>query len=195
MMEKRKAERIKRVEIMKINNEEDGFDDLPDEEELEVEDEELEDEEYDNEEEDEDEESELEENDVEMKDKRRIKRAFEDDEALDEDEMSENDDREDDNDSIALEDIPKKSQFKKIVDPDLLSESSNTSDIFNKLDRIRSDAETPTLNQSKLNLTSAPSSNSSFGAIISAEPRWTPFQDRITAGTVELNSAENTLQE
>ena len=194
MMEKRKAERIKRAEIMKINNEEGGFDDLPDEEELDVDDEELEDEEYD-EEEDEEGESEPEENDIEMRDKKRIKRAFEDDEAEDEDELSENEDREDDDDSIALEDVPKKSQFKKIVDPDLLSESSNTSDIFNKLDRIRSDAETPTLNQSKLNLTSAPSSNSSFGALISAEPRWTPFQDRISAGTVELNSAENTLQE
>merc|ERR1712142_1162152 len=54
---------------------------------------------------------------------------------------------------------------------------------------------TPTLNQSKLNQTSAPSSNSSFGALTSVEPRWTPFQDRISAGTVELNSAENTLQE
>jgi len=195
MMEKRKAERIKRAEIMKINNEEGGYDDLPDEEELEVDDEELEDEEYD-EEDDEEGESEPEENDIIMKDKKRIKRAFEDDEAEDEDELSESEEREeDDNDSIALEDVPKKSQFKKIVDPDLLSESSNTSDIFNKLDRIRSDAETPTLNQSKLNLTSAPSSNSSFGTLISAEPRWTPFQDRISAGTVELNSAENTLQE
>ena len=130
------------------------------------------------------------------KDKKRIKSAFADDEAEDEDEMSGNEERDDDdNDSVALEDMPKKTQFKKIVDPDLLSESSNTSDLFNKLDRIRSDAETPTLNQSKLNLTSAPSSNSSFGALISAEPRWTPFQDRISAGTVELTSAENTLQE
>eukprot|EP00092_Neocalanus_flemingeri_P025361 GFUD01027496.1.p2 GENE.GFUD01027496.1~~GFUD01027496.1.p2 ORF type:complete len:666 (+),score=296.11 GFUD01027496.1:2168-4165(+) len=136
-------------------------------------------------------ESEPEENDVVIKDKKRVLKAFVDDEAEDEDEMSENDD----NDSVALEDMPKKSQFRKIVDPELLSESSNTSDIFTKLDRIRSDAETPTLNQSKLNLTSAPSSNSSFGALISAEPRWTPFQDRISAGTVELTSAENTLQE
>merc|ERR1712142_855339 len=118
----------------------------------------------------------------------RIKSAFADDEAEDDGDTY-------DNDSVALEDIPKKSHFKKIVDSDLLSESSNTSDLFNKLDRIRSDAETPTLNQSKLNQTSAPSSNSSFGALISVEPRWTPFQDRISAGTVELNSAENTLQE
>jgi len=200
MMEKRKAERMKRSEIMKINNEEGGFDDLPDEEELGMDEEELEDEdlEYDDEEEGEyeEDESEPEENDIEMKDKKRIKSAFADDEAEDEDEMSGNEERDDDdNDSVALEDMPKKTQFKKIVDPDLLSESSNTSDLFNKLDRIRSDAETPTLNQSKLNLTSAPSSNSSFGALISAEPRWTPFQDRISAGTVELTSAENTLQE
>jgi len=201
MMEKRKAERMRRAEIAKINNEEGGFDALPDEEELGYDDDEEEiedeDEEYVDDEEGEDEEgeSEPEENDAEMKDKKRIKSAFADDEAEDEDEdeMSGRDD--DDNDSVALEDMPKKSQFKKIVDPELLSESSNTSDIFTKLDRIRSDAETPTLNQSKLNLTSAPSSNSSFGALISAEPRWTPFQDRISAGTVELTSAENTLQE
>lgn len=201
MMEKRKAERIRRAEMTKINNEEGGFDALPDEEELGYDDDEEElddeDEEYVDDEEGEDEEgeSEPEENDIEMKGKKRIKSAFADDEAEDEDEMSGNDRDDDDNDSVALEDMPKKTQFQKIVDPDLLSESSNTSDIFNKLDRIRSDAETPTLNQSKLNLTSAPSSNSSFGALISAEPRWTPFQDRISAGTVELTSAENTLQE
>jgi len=195
MMAKRKAQRMKRAEIMKINNEEGGFDELPDEEELEVDDEEYDDEEGYDEEEYDEEGSEPEENDIEIKDKKRIKRAFEDDEAEDDDEQSGDEDREDDdNDSVALEDIPKKSQFKKIVDPDILSESSNTSDLFNKLDRIRCDAETPTLNQSKPNL-SAPSSNSSFGALISAEPRWTPFQDRISAGTVELNSAENTLQE
>merc|ERR1719508_712595 len=181
-----------------MKNEEGGYDELPDDEEMGLDDEELEDEEYDEDEEGEDEdeegESEPEENDVDMKDNKRVKNGFVDDEAEDDEELSEN---EDDNDSVAFEDMPKKSQFRKIVDPELLSESSNTSDIFNKLDRIRSDAETPTetLNQSKLNLTSAPSSNSSFGALISAEPRWTPFQDRIRSGTVELTSAENTLQE
>jgi len=196
MMAKRSAERMKRAAIMKMNNEEGGYDELPDDEEMGLDDEELEDEEYDEDEEGEDEEgeSEPEENDVDMKDNKRVKNGFVDDEAEDDEELSEN---EDDNDSVAFEDMPKKSQFRKIVDPELLSESSNTSDIFNKLDRIRSDAETPTeaLNQSKLNLTSAPSSNSSFGALISAEPRWTPFQDRIRSGTVELTSAENTLQE
>merc|ERR1719186_1813280 len=187
MMAKRSAERMKRAAIMKMNNEEGGYDELPDDEEMGLDDEELEDEEY-------DEDEEGEENDVDMKDNKRVKNGFVDDEAEDDEELSEN---EDDNDSVAFEDMPKKSQFRKIVDPELLSESSNTSDIFNKLDRIRSDAETPTeaLNQSKLNLTSAPSSNSSFGALISAEPRWTPFQDRIRSGTVELTSAENTLQE
>merc|ERR1719186_2092566 len=174
MMAKRSAERMKRAAIMKMNNEEGGYDELPDDEEMGLDDEELEDEEY-------DEDEEGEENDVDMKDNKRVKNGFVDDEAEDDEELSEN---EDDNDSVALEDMPKKSQFRKIVDPELLSESSNTSDIFNKLDRIRSDAETPTeaLNQSKLNL-------------ISAEPRWTPFQDRIRSGTVELTSAENTLQE
>jgi len=194
MFAKRTAERVRRAEMMKLDNEE-GYDDLPDEgmgyddeeELLEDEDEEYEE---DEEGEDEDEESELDE-DEEIREKKRIKSAFVDEEAEDEDDMRDDDD----NDSIALEDMPKKSQFRKIVDPELLSESSNTSDIFKNIDRIRSDAETPTLNQSKLNLTSAPSSNSSFGALISAEPRWTPFQDRVTAGTVELNSAENTLQE
>ena len=55
-----------------------------------------------------------------------------------------------------------------------MSESSNHSDIFNKLDRIRGDAEIPTLNHSGAKVTSAPLSNSTF---LSVEPRWTPFQE------------------
>ena len=58
---------------------------------------------------------------------------FVDDEAEDEDE-----DDQDDEDSMASEDIlpQKRSQFRKIIqDPELMSESSNQSDIFNKLDR------------------------------------------------------------
>ena len=115
-----------------------------------------------------------------IKERSKKRNAYVDDEAEDEDEDDNEDDSEDDNDSLAIEEeLPKKSQFKKIIqDPELMSESSNQSDIFTKLDRIRGDAETPTLNTSAPRLTSAPSSNSSFGALANIEPRWTPFQDR-----------------
>ena len=39
------------------------------------------------------------------------------------------------------------------------------------------------------------SCNSSFGALISENPRWTPFHERISAGNVGMNSADKTLQE
>ena len=191
MMEKKRNEIMQKREMMKINNEEGFEDELPDDEE--VDDEEYENEGYDDEEEMEDEEgeSEPEEDDMPIKDKKRKKSAFVDDEAEDEDE-----EYDDDNDSIAFEELPqKKTQFKKIIqDPELMSESSNQSDIFNKLDRIRGDAETPTLNNSAAKLTSAPSSNSSFGAIAAAEPRWTPFQDRTNIRDLETTSADNSLQ-
>ena len=112
-----------------------------------------------------------------MKERKKKRSAYVDDEAEDEDGEFDNE-NDSDNDSLAIEDdLPKKrSQFKKIIqDPELMSESSNQSDIFNKLDRIRGDAETPTLNHSGAKLTSAPSSNSTFSNV---EPRWTPFQDR-----------------
>ena len=130
MMKKKKEELSKRREILKMNNEEGFEDELP-------EDDVVEDEEYENydEEEDEDEEgeSEPEEEDVLIVDKKSKKSLFVDDEAEDEDE----DDQEDE-DSMASEDIlpQKRSQFRKIIqDPELMSESSNQSDIFNKLDR------------------------------------------------------------
>ena len=39
------------------------------------------------------------------------------------------------------------------------------------------------------------SCNSSFGALISENPRWTPFHERISAGNVGMNSADKTMQE
>ena len=134
MMDKKKVELLQRKEMIKMNNEEDG---LPEDEE--VDDEEVLDEEYENEyDEDEEEgESEPEEDDVPMKERKRGKSAFVDDEAEDEDEDYENDDDDDDdNDSLALEvDVPdaktKRGQFRKIIqDPELMSESSNQSDLF-----------------------------------------------------------------
>jgi len=39
------------------------------------------------------------------------------------------------------------------------------------------------------------SCNSSFGALISENPRWTPFHERISAGNDDINSADKILQE
>ena len=72
-----------------------------------------------------------------MKERKRGKSAFVDDEAEDEDEdQYEDEDDDEDNDSLALEvDVPdaktKRGQFRKIIqDPELMSESSNQSDLF-----------------------------------------------------------------
>merc|ERR1719309_1866213 len=90
------------------------------------------------------------------KKKKRVKKLFHDDEANEED-MDDGSD----NDSIALDELPKKTHFKNICEnPDLLSENSSTSDIF-KLDPVRGDMETPTITLPTL--MSAPSSASSFG--------------------------------
>ena len=51
-------------------------------------------------------------------------------------------------------------------------EVDEQTDIFNNVNGIRGDANSAT------QLTSVPSSGSSFGAIAAEEPRWTPFQDR-----------------
>ena len=135
-------------------NENELCDDLPDEE--------FEDDEdynYNDEEEymgEDEEESEPEENDVDMRDKKRIKNAFEDDEAEDEDMV----DDEDDDDSIVLNESPKKLSFKKIQEnPELLSETSCASDMF-KAESVRNEMETPTI-ANRTPLTSAPNSNSS----------------------------------
>ena len=185
MMDKRLADRSKRVIEMKMDENE-MCDDLPDDdEEFEGEEELYDDEEEyvgDEEDDDDDEEaeSEPEEDDVEMKENKKRSNVFADDEAED-DEM---DGEASDDDSIAIDELPKKSQFKKILDnPELMSESSSTSDIF-KVDAVRVDMETPTATTAPG--TSAPSSNSSMGTV---PPRWTPFQDRVTAGTVDLGMA------
>merc|ERR1719219_1563085 len=128
----------------------------------------------DEEEEDSDQESEPEENDVDMRQKKRIKNAFEDDEAEDEDMVDEGDDEYDD-DSIALNEFPKKKSltFKKIQEnPELLSETSCASDVF-KAESVRNEMETPTI-ANRTPLTSAPNSNSSTLQL----PRWTPYQVR-----------------
>ena len=144
-------------------NENELCDDLPDEEFEDDEDYNYNDEEEymgedEEEEEDDEEESEPEENDVDMREKKRIKNAFEDDEAEEEDMV---DDEDDDDDSIALEEFSKKKlSFKKIQEnPELLSETSCASDVF-KAESVRNEMETPTI-ANRTPLTSAPNSNSS----------------------------------
>ena len=139
-------------------NENELCDDLPDEEFEDDEDYNYNDEEeyMGEDEEEEEEESEPEENDVDMRDKKRIKNAFEDNEAEDEDMV----DDEDDDDSIVLNESPKKLSFKKIQEnPELLSETSCASDMF-KAESVRNEMETPTI-ANRPPLTSAPNSNSS----------------------------------
>ena len=188
MMAKKRAEVEQKREIMKMNNEEDFGDELP-------EDEIAEDEEYEYDDEEEGE-SEPEEEDFVYKDKKRKKSNYIDDEAEDEDEYDDDearDEESDENDSVISEECSlKKTQFRKIIaDPELMSETSNQSDsVFGRLERIRCDTETPTLNNSAKQ-TSAPSSNSSFGTFMLAEPRWTPFQDRTNHGS--LVDSDNTL--
>ena len=93
-------------------NENELCDDLPDEEFEDDEDYNYNDEEeyMGEDDEEEEEESEPEENDVDMRDKKHIKNAFEDDEAENEDMVED----EDDDDSIVLNESPKKLSFKKI---------------------------------------------------------------------------------
>ena len=197
MMAKKRAEVEQKRELMKMNNEEGFEDELP-------EDEVAEDEEYEYDDEEEEGESEPEEeDDVVYKDKKRKKSNYIDDEAEDEDEDDDEagdeddeeaeDDESDENESVTFEESSlKKTQFRKIIqDPELMSETSNQSDsVFGRLERIRCDTETPTLNQSGKQ-TSAPSSNSSFGAFVLAEPRWTPFQDR--TNHLSMAETDNTL--
>ena len=138
-------------------NENELCDDLPDEEFEDDEDYNCNDEEeyMGEDEEEEEEESEPEENDVDMRDKKRIKNAF-DDEAEDEDMV----DDEDDDDSLVLNESPKKLSFKKIQEnPELLSETSCASNMF-KAESVRNEMETPTI-ANRTPLTSAPNSNSS----------------------------------
>ena len=184
MLSKKRAEVEHKRKIMKMNDEEEFNDELP-EDEI-VDDEEILDEEYEYDEE----ESEPEEDDIIIKEKKIKKSRFIDDEAEDEDESDVAGDESDESESVTAfdDDNSKKSQFRKIIpDPELMSENSNQSDsVFTRQDRIRGDAETPTLNTSGKQ-TSAPSSNSSF---LLTEPRWTPFQDR--TNNYSLASADNT---
>ena len=138
-------------------NENELCDDLPDEEFEDDEDYNYNDEEeyMGEDDEEEEEESEPEENDVDMRDKKRIKNAFEDDEAEDKDMV----DDEDDDDSIVLNESPKKLSFKIQENPELLSETSCASDMF-KAESVRNEMETPTI-ANRTPLTSAPNSNSS----------------------------------
>ena len=164
MLERRLEVRKKRAVEMKINENE-LCDDLPDEEEFDDEEDYNfnDEEEYlgEDEEEEDEEESEPEENDVDMRDRKRIKNAFEDDEAEDEDMVD--GDYDDDDDSIAMSEFPKKKSmpFKKIQEnPELLSETSCASDSFKAAELVRNDMATPTI-VNRTPLTSAPNSNSS----------------------------------
>merc|ERR1719341_1591061 len=81
-------------------------------------------------------------------------------------------DDEDDDESIVLNESPKKLSFKKIQEnPELLSETSCASDMFKAAESVRNEMETPTI-ANRTPLTSAPNSNSL------QLPRWTPYQDR-----------------
>ena len=184
MLSKKRAEVEHKRKIMKMNDEEEFNDELP-EDEI-VDDEEILDEEYEYDEE----ESEPEEDDIIIKEKKIKKSQYIDDEAEDEDESDVAGDESDESESVTTfdDENSKKTQFRKIIpDPELMSENSNQSDsVFTRQDRIRGDAETPTLNTSGKQ-TSAPSSNSSF---LLTEPRWTPFQDR--TNNYSLASADNT---
>ena len=129
MLEKRKTERKKRCEMLKMENEE-GFGE-ENEEEL------IEEEEEDDEESSEVE-SEPEEFDFPIKESQRTKNDFVDEEAEEEDEDGlrlELDDDEEEEEVNLIEPAEMKSQkYNKIKDPELLSETSTTSDIF-KMDR------------------------------------------------------------
>ena len=194
MLERRLEVRKKRVVEMKINENE-LCDDLPDEEEFDDEEDYNfnDEEEYlgEDEEKEDEEESEPEENDVDMRDRKRIKNAFEDDEAEDEDMVD--GDYDDDDDSIAMSEFPKKKSmpFKKIQEnPELLSETSCASDSFKAAELVRNDMATPTI-VNRTPLTSAPNSNSStlqlprftflrlfICCLLMQTLRWTPYQDR-----------------
>jgi len=200
MMEKRNAERKRRAELIKMENEE-GFE--ADEEILDEE-EEMDEDADDEEEESEGESEPEEENDVPMVDKKRKSNAYLDEEAEESDEDDVEDDLhlqlDDDEDSL-IEPVTKKSQFSKIKDPELLSESSTNSDIF-KLDSIRSQVETPTLALTRGGSTapsscvsnlSSTSSMAGMAAILQSEPRWTPFQDRVDKEGREITSADNSM--
>ena len=82
----------------------------------------------------------------------------------------------DENHSIVLTGIPPKSASSNMISvPNstiMFEEVDEQTDIFNNVNGIRGDANSAT------QLTSVPSSGSSFGAIAAEEPRWTPFQDR-----------------
>jgi hypothetical protein len=207
MQEKRRAERKKREEILKLNNEEYG-DELPDEEEVM---EEFEANEETSDEESGETESEPEENDIVFKDKKSRKNLFVDDEAEEsaeeEDEDVYDDDGDDDDDeSLHLtqdddnEDSDKenrksavkrlKGSYKKIRAADLLSEDSNTC----------SQHELPTARTPVAGDDAAPLADAAGGcaslqfsnlssassSMMNTEPRWTPFterQDSAAAGT------------
>jgi len=90
-----------------------------------------------------------------------------------------------------VDEEPKKTQLKRIVpDPELVSETSESSDIF-RVDHNRRDTETPVLNQLHQNVSnlaniSAPNStNSSICGLsmMSSDVRWTPYQDRTVSAT------------
>ena len=129
MLEKRKTERKKRCEMLKMENEE-GFGEENEEELIEEEEE--------DEEESSEGESEPEEFDFPIKESQRTKNDFVDEEAEEEDEDGlrlELDDDEEEEEVNLIEPAEMKSQkYNKIKDPELLSETSTTSDIF-KMDR------------------------------------------------------------
>ena len=138
-----------------------------------------------------------------MIDKKRKGSAYLDEEAEESDKDHGEDDLHlqlDDDEDCLNEPVDKKSQFSKIKDPELLSESSTNSDIL-KMDSNSSQVETCTLALTRDGST-APSScvsnlssTSSMGAILQSEPRWTPFQDRVDSTGSEITSADNSIQD
>ena len=210
MLEKKREERRKKEEFLKLNNEE--IVDLPDEEEIEEEfNIEDEDEEREYNEDESEAESEPEENDVNFKEKKRKRGLFCDDEAEEsgDEQGEENDDEEDNEDEDEDEDeeseteslnlvqeeenegetkpqgSKKKKGFKKIKNADFLSDESNSNQINPSTVNL-SELETP--NNDTCSVKSMASSASSFA--FNSAPRWTPYKDRINSEGVEISEAE-----
>jgi hypothetical protein len=208
MLEKRRAERQRRDEILKLNNEEYG-DELPDEEEVLEEFEE--DEEGGGSDEDSGEaESEPEENDVVLKDKKSRKSLFVDEEAEEsdqgndeeEDDDDEDDDENDEDDEslhLAQEEDDEdsgpedksavkklKGSYRKIRAADLLSEDSNTCSQAQPPEGARTPVaghknDVTPLAEAGGGGGSLHFSNlsSASSSVMNTEPRWTPFTERM----------------
>ena len=190
MLLKKKEDIIKREAILKMNNEE--YDELPedqviDEDMLEDDEEaQIENEEY------EEDDSDLEENDVDMTEKKGRRGLFLDEEA---DESGEEGGDEEDSDTESLnlvqedddEDAPltksgRKAGFRKIKNPDLLSEDDDSQSKPSELQ------ETPNLDTCSVRSFAGSTHSSASSAIFNTAPRWTPFKDRIDSQGVEYTA-------